>query len=99
MKNHYVHVSLFNASSEQKIKFKEVMCHFGYRDFFNTGEDTWQLPPGGYIGKSTLNCQEVVNQTFSIANSVGLNAYIFTCEFQNAAELLPGYGMDSSMNN
>ncbi|MGR3754474.1 YmfI family phage protein [Edwardsiella anguillarum] len=93
MKQIYVHVQLFQATSEQAIKFKEVMRSFGFVDSIQDKDEKLQLPPNGYIGKSRLSCQGVVDQTFSIANTAGVNAHIFACEFERFSELLPGYGL------
>jgi len=93
MKQFYVHVQPFEATTEQVEKFKEIMKVFRYFDFIISDEIEYQLPPGGFVGKSSAECKHIVDQTFSIANTAGFNAYIFVCEFSKSSDLLGAYGI------
>ena len=86
----YIHVRLFEATAEQTKKFEEFMLLFLYQKTIKDSDDSFcRLTPEGYILKSTLNCQQIVDQTFAIANSAGVNANIFVCKFEQCALLLP----------
>ncbi|HEY2454108.1 MAG TPA: hypothetical protein VGI71_16055 [Scandinavium sp.] len=89
MKQFYVHVRLFEATVEQAKKFEEFMANFLYAKTIEAHEERLRLLPGGYIFNSTMNCQNVADQTYSIASSAGVNAHIFVCEFEQSASLLP----------
>lgn len=90
MNQFYVHVRLFEATAEQTKKFEEFMLNFLYQKTIKDSDDScWRLVPGGYTLKSTMNCQQIVDQTFAIANSAGVNAYVFVCKFEQSASLLP----------
>ncbi len=90
MNQFYVHVRLFEATDEQTKKFEEFMLNFLYQKTINESEDSCcRLLPEGYILKSTMNCQQILDQTFSIANSAGVDANIFVCKFEQSACLLP----------
>lgn len=90
MNQFYVHVRLFEATAEQTKKFEEFMLNFLYQKTINESEDSCcRLLPEGYILKSTMNCQQILDQTFSIANSTGVDANIFVCKFEQSACLLP----------
>ncbi|HBM7600284.1 hypothetical protein [Enterobacter asburiae] len=90
MANFYVHVRLFEANHEQELKFIEVMRKFHYQKIIEDSDgDHLRLLPGGYLIESSLDCNQIVNQTFSIANTVGVNADIFVCEFQRNSHQLP----------
>lgn len=93
MKRFYIHVQPFQASPEQVAKFKEIMSNFGFFDFLTEDNIDYQLPPGGFVGPSNAGGKNVLDQTFSIANTAGFNAHIFVCEFTKSAQLLPGYGI------
>ncbi|WP_234083726.1 YmfI family phage protein [Enterobacter quasiroggenkampii] len=89
MSQFYVHVRLFEASAEQTKKFEELMLNFQYQKTIKESDDESRLIPEGYILKSTMNCQQIVDQTFAIANSAGVKANIFVCKFDQSAHLLP----------
>ncbi|EGD3972203.1 hypothetical protein IAL14_004319 [Salmonella enterica] len=89
MNQFYVHVRLFEATAEQTKKFEELMLYFHYRKTTKDDDGDCRLIPDGYILNSTMNCNNIVNQTSSIANSVGVNANIFVCKFEQSAFLLP----------
>ncbi|ECH9373715.1 hypothetical protein ZL54_17995 [Salmonella enterica subsp. enterica] len=89
MNQFYVHVRLFEATAEQAKKFEELMLNFHYRKTTKDDDGDCRLIPGGYILNSTMNCNNIENQTLSIANSVGVNANIFVCKFEQSAFLLP----------
>lgn len=90
MNQFYVHVRLFEATAEQTKKFEEFMLNFLYQKTIKDSDDSYcRLPPEGYIHNSTMNCQQIVDQTFAIANSAGVNANIFVCKFEQSASLLP----------
>lgn len=95
MKRIYVHVHLFQATPEQAIKFTEIMRNFGFLDSISDDDGKLQLPPGGYVGNASTTCKSVVDQTFAIANTAGVDAHIFACEFERSSDLLPGYGLGS----
>lgn len=89
MSQFYVHVRLFDATAEQTKKFEEFMANFLYMKTTKEHEERLRLLPGGYIFNSTMDCQNVVDQTFAIASSAGVNAHIFVCKFEQSAYLLP----------
>ena len=90
MNQFYVHVRLFEATAEQTKKFEELMLNFLYQKTIKESDDSCcRLIPEGYILKSTMNCQQILDQTFSIANSAGVDANIFVCKFEQSARLLP----------
>lgn len=90
MNQFYIHVRLFEAAAEQTKKFEEFMVHFLYQKTTQERDETcYRLIPEGYILKSTMDCQQIVDQTFAIANSAGVNANIFVCKFEQSACLLP----------
>lgn len=90
MNKFYVHVRLFEATAEQTKKFEEFMLNFLYQKTIKESDDSsFRLIPEGYILKSTMNCQQIVDQTLSIANNAGVNANIFVCKFEQGAYLLP----------
>ncbi|HEC2581827.1 TPA: hypothetical protein R2K48_004414 [Raoultella ornithinolytica] len=90
MNQFYIHVRLFEATAEQTKKFEEFMVHFLYQKTTQERDETrYRLIPEGYILKSTMDCQQIVDQTFAIANSAGVNANIFVCKFEQSACLLP----------
>ncbi|MBX4744241.1 hypothetical protein ACUXKK_004372 [Klebsiella aerogenes] len=90
MNQFYVHVRLFEATAEQAKKFEEIMLTFLYQKTIKESDESCcRLAPEGYILKSTMNCQQIVDQTFAIANSAGVNANIFVCKFEQSACLLP----------
>lgn len=89
MNQFYIHVRLFEATAEQTKKFEEFMVHFLYQKTTKEHDESYRLIPEGYILKSTMDCQQIVDQTFAIANSAGVNANIFVCKFEQSASLLP----------
>lgn len=90
MNQFYVHVRLFEDTAEQTKKFEELMLNFLYQKTVKESDDSCcRLIPEGYILKSTMNCQQILDQTFSIANSAGVDANIFVCKFEQSACLLP----------
>ncbi|BDW58770.1 hypothetical protein PSI59_004027 [Escherichia coli] len=90
MNQFYVHVRLFEATAEQTKKFEELMLNFLYQKTVKESDDSCcRLIPEGYILRSTMNCQQILDQTFSIANSAGVDANIFVCKFEQSACLLP----------
>jgi hypothetical protein len=89
MSQFYVHVRLFEATAEQAKKFEELMLNFLYQKTIKESDEDCRLIPDGYILKSTMNCQQIVDQTFAIASSAGVNANIFVCKFEQSAHLLP----------
>ena len=89
MDKFYVHVRLFEATTEQSEKFHEFMLKFLYQKTIKDDDVDCRLMPESYILKSTMNCQQIVDQTFSIANSAGVNANIFVCKFEQSASFLP----------
>ncbi|EOP6436601.1 hypothetical protein OCF24_RS26835, partial [Escherichia coli] len=86
---YYVHVQLFEATMEQEKKFETLMPNFKYSRMINEGDIEYKLLPGAYVIQSTLNANQILEQTFSIANSVGANAHIFVCPYDESATLLP----------
>lgn len=90
MSQFYVHVRLFEATDEQTKKFEEFMLNFQYQRTIKESDDnTCRLIPEGYILKSSMNCQQIVDQTLSIASNAGVNANVFVCKFEQSAHLLP----------
>ncbi|WP_316434080.1 hypothetical protein [Klebsiella pasteurii] len=90
MNQFYVHVRLFEATSEQTKKFEEFMLNFLYQKTTKVHDDScYRLLPGGWILNSTMDCDNIVKQTSSIANLAGVNADIFVCKFEQSACLLP----------
>lgn len=89
MNQFYIHVRLFEATAEQTKKFEEFMLNFRYQKTTKEREDSWRLIPEGYILNSTMDCKNIVDQTFAIANNAGVNAHIFVCKFEQSASLLP----------
>ncbi len=89
MPKFYVHVSLFEATPEQSQNFDEIMRNFHYLKTIKDGDELYRLPPGGYVINSNSDCDHIVSQTFSIANTAGINAYIFACVFNGHSSLLP----------
>lgn len=89
MSQFYVHVQLVVASSRQANKFEELMRSSKYRKTTKDLDDDCQLPSGGYILNSVMESRHVVYQTYLIADSAGVKANIFACEFEHSACLLP----------
>ncbi|MFK3703946.1 hypothetical protein ACI2JR_03075 [Klebsiella sp. NPDC088457] len=89
MDHFYIHVRLFEATAEQAKKFEELMLNFHYQKTTKDSDGDYRLIPEGYILKSTMDCDNIVKQTFSIANSAGVDANIFVCKFEQSACLLP----------
>ncbi len=86
---YYVHVQLSEATMEQKKNFEILMPNFQYFRIVNEDDSEYQLLSGAYVIQSTLNAKQILEQTFSIANSVGVNAHIFVCSYNESATLLP----------
>ncbi|MBW9707245.1 hypothetical protein FIA73_19775 [Escherichia coli] len=86
---YYVHVQLFEATMEQEKKFETLMPNFKYSRMINEGDVEYKLLPRAYVIQSTLNSNQILEQTFSVANSVGVNAHIFVCPYDESATLLP----------
>lgn len=85
MNQFYVHVRLFEATAEQTKKFEELMLNFLYQKTIKESDDSCcRLIPEGYILKSTMNCQQILDQTFPLLTVLVLTQIYLSANLNKA---------------